>query len=194
MIVLVGLGNPGSQYSKTRHNLGFVIIDQIAQKFAAPAFSSKLKSLVSDFKIGGRKILLIKPQTFMNLSGEAVALVKSFYKLEPHNFVVFYDDIYLPIAELRYKSASQAAGHNGIKSIQQYIGNDFHRLKGGIGKPATPEELSSFVLKAFSKKEQSLIEKLSCSVATQLQPLLQSNLSSSDFTLFTDAVNKALSI
>lgn len=158
-IIIAGLGNPGKNYENTRHNVGFMIIEQIASHFEFPVFSSKFSSLISSKTVLGNKITLVKPQTFMNLSGSAIAKILNFYKLPLENLIVIHDDLDLNLARTKMKIGGGSAGHNGLKSIDQQLGNNYYRLRIGIGRPQT-QDVSNFVLSNFNTDEQLAINKL----------------------------------
>ena len=159
--LIVGLGNPGEKYARTRHNAGFLAIDYISQKYSLDVKQVKFKSLVGEVKIGEHRALLMKPQTFMNLSGEAVGEACKFYKIPPENVIVIFDDISLPCGSLRIRRKGSAGGHNGIKSIIQHLGSDnFPRIKLGVGdKPHADFDLADYVLSNFSKDEIPLMKQ-----------------------------------
>ena len=153
MKVIVGLGNPGRQYERTRHNIGFAAIDYIAGKNQIEISSKKHKALIGSGYLGGQKVLLVKPQTFMNLSGESLRGVMDFYKLEPSDFIVIFDDISLDVGQLRIRRKGSAGGHNGIKSIISHLGSmDFPRIKIGVGEKPKGYDLADYVLGHFSFK------------------------------------------
>ena len=158
--VICGLGNPGTQYENTRHNAGFMAVDTIAEKLGVTVKKLKLKSLVADVNLGGRRCLLMKPTTFMNNSGEAVEEAMSFYKLPPENLLVLYDDISLDVGRLRIRRKGSDGGHNGIKSIILHLNSDaFPRIKIGVGKKPHPDfNLADWVLSAFKKDEGEALE------------------------------------
>jgi PTH1 family peptidyl-tRNA hydrolase len=158
--IIVGLGNPGAQYLHTRHNAGFLAIDYICNKYNARVNKSAHKGLVGEATIAGKRVLLVKPQTFMNLSGECVRAVLDFYKLSPDNLIIIYDDISLDVGRLRVRRDGSAGGHNGIKSILEHLGTQtFPRIKVGVGqKPHPNYDLASWVLSEFKKDEQKALE------------------------------------
>ncbi len=170
-IIIVGLGNPGKNYDNTRHNVGFMVIDAIVKHFAFPAFSTKFSSFISSKIIFGWKITLVKPQTFMNLSGSAVAKVLNFYKLPLENLIVIHDDLDLNLARTKMKIGGGSAGHNGLKSIDQHVGNNYYRLRIGIGRPNT-QDVSSFVLSNFNTDEQEQIEQVIITLLQNFEALL----------------------
>ena len=156
--LVVGLGNPGADYANTRHNVGFLVVDKLAADADEPFEHSK--RWVADVARFGQGRYLAKPQTFMNLSGEAVAKIAHFYRIEPSEILVIYDDIALPLGRLRIRGKGSAGGHNGMKSIIQHLGTDaFPRLRVGIGNEDLPGAMVDHVLGKFSKSERSELEK-----------------------------------
>jgi PTH1 family peptidyl-tRNA hydrolase len=160
MILLVGLGNPGTKYENTRHNAGFLAIDHIADKFFLDKKSNKFESEVFSGEISGNKITAIKPQTFMNLSGSSVQKFATFYKLQTNQIFVFHDEIDLKIGIHKIKFAGGHAGHNGLKDIDSKIGKNYHRIRIGVGRPENPQfEISDYVLGKFSDAERKIIDQ-----------------------------------
>ncbi|WP_024983375.1 aminoacyl-tRNA hydrolase [Brevibacillus borstelensis] len=160
MKVIVGLGNPGKKYEDTRHNAGFIAIDKINDKWGIPVVQNKFRALIGEGRIEGEKVLLVKPQTYMNLSGESIAEILKFYKLTPEDVVVIYDDLDLPPGQLRLREKGSAGGHNGIKSLILHMGTqEFKRIKIGIGRPEPGRSVSDYVLHPFSTAERSLIDE-----------------------------------
>lgn len=159
MRVVVGLGNPGSEYRKTRHNVGFLVIDLLAERWAVKLSRRAFRSLIGEAQWRSEKVLLIQPQTYMNLSGQAVAQVFNFYRLETENLIVVHDDLDLPIGKLRIKSEGGGAGGNrGIESIIESLGTkDFIRLKIGIGRPPGRQDPANYVLQPFTPREEAFI-------------------------------------
>ena len=157
--MIVGLGNPGSQYEKTRHNVGFRCIDLIAEDLRTKVDRLKFKALTRLVDHKGQKILLVQPQTFMNLSGAAVSALASYYKVKPERILVIFDDISLPVGKIRIRKDGSAGGHNGIKSIIQSLGTDqFPRVKVGVGaKPHPDYDLADWVLSKFSAQEEKAL-------------------------------------
>lgn len=152
MFLIVGLGNPGREYDGTRHNIGFEAIDYLSRKYNIDVNKSKFKGVFGEGFIGGQKVILLKPTTYMNLSGESVREVINFYKIDNNNIIVIYDDISLEIGKLRIREKGSAGGHNGIKSIIANMGTDvFPRIKIGVGQPKG--DLVSHVLGRFNKEE-----------------------------------------
>jgi PTH1 family peptidyl-tRNA hydrolase len=159
--IIVGLGNPGSKYDGTRHNTGFMALDYIAQKSGARVDRVKFKGLCGTANIGGRKVLLLKPSTYMNLSGQSVTEAMSFYKLPPENVIILFDDISLEPGHLRIRRKGSDGGQNGVKNIIYLSGSDaFPRIKLGIGaKPSPQWDLADWVLSKFSTSEQKAMEQ-----------------------------------
>lgn len=157
MYVICGLGNPGKQYENTRHNMGFKTLDVLSERLSAPIKSLKFKALIGEGRIGMEKVLLVKPQTFMNLSGESLREIVAFYKIEPEHLIVIYDDIDLPTGQLRIKSGGSSGTHNGMKSvIYQLQFDNFPRIRVGLGKdPNLP--LDVFVISKPSDEETKLL-------------------------------------
>lgn len=160
MYVIVGLGNPDKKYEKTRHNIGFDAIDAIASKYNISVTDKKHKALCGTGVIDGVKVLLVKPQTYMNLSGESVGAVMDFYKLDPEeDLVVLFDDISLAPGNLRIRKKGSAGGHNGIKSIIAHVGTqNFSRVKIGVGEKPEGWDLADHVLGRFSAEDRDLVE------------------------------------
>ncbi|MBO8164875.1 MAG: aminoacyl-tRNA hydrolase [Brevibacillus sp.] len=158
MKVIIGLGNPGKKYEETRHNIGFMTIDKISDKWSIPVQQNKFRALVGDGRIHNERVLLVKPLTYMNLSGESVGELLSFYKLSAEDILVIYDDLDLPVGKIRLRVKGSAGGHNGIKSIIQHVGTqEFKRIKIGIGRPEAKERTRDYVLETFSQAERPLI-------------------------------------
>ncbi len=154
--MIVGLGNPGSQYEKTRHNAGFLALERLEKQLNAPAEKLRHKALCTQVTYAGQKLLLVKPQTFMNASGLAVRQAADFYKIPPERIIVIFDDISLAVGRLRVRPSGSAGGHNGIKSIISSLGSDqFPRVKVGVGaKPHPDYDLADWVLSVIPKQEQ----------------------------------------
>ena len=157
--MVVGLGNPGREYEKTRHNVGFRSIELLAGKLRTKIDRVKFKALTRLVNHGGKKILLVEPQTYMNLSGAAVSALAAFYKVKPDHILVIFDDISLPVGRIRVRRDGSAGGHNGIKSIIQSLGTDqFPRVKVGVGaKPHPDYDLADWVLSNFSAEEEKAL-------------------------------------
>ena len=157
--LIVGLGNPGDKYAKTRHNMGFLTLDLLAEKLHVKIDRIKFKAVVAQTEFGGARCLLMKPQTFMNLSGEAVREAAQFYKIPADHVLVIYDDVSLPVGKLRVRPSGSAGGHNGIKNIIAHLGTDaFPRVKIGTGQPADPEhDMINWVIGEPSQTEKKVL-------------------------------------
>ena len=165
MRLLVGLGNPGQRYAGNRHNIGFMIVDAIARRHAASPWRRRFHGLVAECLIGGERVLLLKPETYMNESGRAVAEAEHFYKLDPAEVVVFHDEIDLLPGKVRAKMGGGTAGHKGLRSIGAHIGNEFRRVRIGVGHPGLRELVEYYVLQNFAKAEQDWVEALCATIA-----------------------------
>lgn len=160
MYIIVGLGNPTKEYHKTRHNVGFDTIDRLAYRFGISVTEKKHKALCGKGVIEGQKVILAKPQTFMNLSGESVRAIMDFYKVTPEEIIVIYDDISLEPGQLRIRLKGSAGGHNGIKNIIAHTGTqEFPRIKVGVGEKPSRMDLAAYVLSRFSQGEQTLMDE-----------------------------------
>jgi peptidyl-tRNA hydrolase, PTH1 family len=160
MLLIAGLGNPGPQYRSNRHNIGFMAVDAIHRRHNFSAWTKKFKGEIAEGELDGQKVLLIKPQTFMNLSGDSVADVMRFYKLQPSDLVVIYDELDLVPGRARLKTGGGHGGHNGIKSIDAHAGREYRRLRLGIGHPGVKDMVQNHVLGDFAKSDQVWLEPL----------------------------------
>ncbi len=160
MHMIVGLGNPGDKYSRNRHNIGFMAADAIAQRHGFPPFRAKFKGLLGEGSIDGEKVLILKPQTFMNLSGDSVAAAAQFYKLAPADITVIYDELDLVPGKARIKRGGGNGGHNGLRSIDPRIGTDYRRIRLGIGHPGHKDRVMPWVLGDFSKADRDWLDPL----------------------------------
>jgi PTH1 family peptidyl-tRNA hydrolase len=165
MLVFAGLGNPGAKYENNRHNVGFMAADAIARRHSFSPWSRKFQGLICEGTLGGEKILLIKPQTFMNLSGQSVGEALRFYKLDPSALTVFYDEIDLAEGKLRIKTGGGAGGHNGIRSIDGHVGNAYRRVRIGVGHPGVKEMVQHHVLGDFAKADREWLDPLLDAIA-----------------------------
>lgn len=175
MFIIVGLGNPTSEYDGTRHNVGFAVIDAIADKYNISVTERKNRAFCGKGIIAGQKVLLAKPQTYMNLSGESVRGLVDYYKIdEETELLVIFDDISLDVGQLRIRKKGSAGGHNGIKNIIQHLGtNVFQRIKVGVGEKPKHYDLADYVLGHFSKEEQELMEEGYQKVMEAVELILQ---------------------
>lgn len=160
MVIIAGLGNPTKEYEHTRHNVGFDTIDCIADQYGISINEKKHRALVGKGMIEGQKVILLKPQTFMNLSGESIRAAVDFYKVdEKEELIVIYDDISLPPGQLRIRKKGSAGGHNGIKNIIAHLGHDtFMRIKVGVGEKPAGYDLADYVLGHFSKEDRTIMD------------------------------------
>jgi len=160
MLLFVGLGNPGRQYAGNRHNIGFMAIEAIARAHNFAAARPKYQALCTEGTIGGERVILMQPQTYMNESGRAVGEAARFHKIALEDIVVFHDELDLPPAKLRIKKGGGNAGHNGLRSITAHMGNEYRRVRLGIGHPGDKNLVHSFVLNDFGKTEMKWVEAL----------------------------------
>ncbi|WP_137932460.1 aminoacyl-tRNA hydrolase [Mesorhizobium comanense] len=165
MLVFAGLGNPGAKYAENRHNVGFMAADAIARRHSFSPWSKKFQGLICEGMLGGEKVILIKPQTFMNLSGQSVGEALRFYKLESSALTVFYDEIDLAEGKLRIKTGGGAGGHNGIRSIDGHVGNTYRRVRIGVGHPGVKEMVQHHVLGDFAKADREWLDPLLDAIA-----------------------------
>ncbi len=173
MYLLVGLGNIGSEYELTRHNFGFLLLDQIVEDYGFVVQSKKFKSEVFSGTIAGQKVLAIKPQTYMNRSGVAVAEAINFYKIDLKNVLVFHDDLDLALGKIKLKIGGGHAGHNGLRSIDECCGKDYWRLRLGIGRPDNKGyDTADYVLGKFNSEEIKLIEKTNLKISDLIEEMI----------------------
>jgi len=160
MKLFVGLGNPGKKYTNNRHNIGFMALNQIANDHSFSPWKNKFQGQITDGKLGDEKVILLKPETFMNLSGQSVSETIKFYKIKIEDIIVFHDELDLAPAKLRVKISGGHAGHNGLRSIHQHIGADYHRVRMGIGHPGHKDRVANYVLSDFAKNDQNWLQDL----------------------------------
>ena len=154
MLLIAGLGNPGPKYSLNRHNIGFMALDALADTYTDSRWRKKYQGLISEGIVEGKKILLLKPHTFMNKSGNSISEVVKFYKMPPNQVIIFHDEIDLAPGKIRVKTGGGHAGHNGLRSITNHIGSDFVRIRMGVGHPGSKDQVHNYVLGNFSKSDQ----------------------------------------
>ncbi|MEA2952398.1 MAG: peptidyl-tRNA hydrolase, family [Alphaproteobacteria bacterium] len=171
MLLFVGLGNPGSQYVRNRHNIGFRAVEAIARQHRFAPWRRRFQGVAAEGPIGSERVLSLLPGTFMNESGRAVAEAMNFYKLALGDIVVFHDEIDLPPAKLRVKTGGGNAGHNGLRSISAHIGNDYRRVRIGVGHPGTKDMVQPYVLQDFPKSESEWVEALCDLIADNAEML-----------------------
>ena len=188
--LIIGLGNPGDDYQRTRHNIGFMAVDALAARFHCPPWKRKFRSLIT----GADSFLLLKPQTFMNLSGEAAVEALHFYDLQAAQVIVVHDDLDLPPGEVRAKQGGGSGGHNGLKSLDQHIGQNYWRVRLGIGRPMTEQgtavkgdAVSAYVLNPFAKADKNWLEPLLDALADEGKYLIDG-----DATAYATKVAAAL--
>lgn len=180
MLIIVGLGNPGSKYAANRHNIGFMAVDVIHRRHGFASWSKKFKAEIAEGEIAGERVLLMKPQTFMNLSGEAVGEAMRFYKLQPKDITVIYDELDLPAAKARIKVGGGHGGHNGIKSMDAHCGKDYRRLRLGIGHPGVKDLVHAYVLGDFAKVDQAWLVPLLDAIADNADMLVRGGFPASE--------------
>ncbi len=175
MYIIAGLGNPGRNYTGTRHNIGFDAIDTIASENNIKFNKTKFKADIGEGTIGGEKVILAKPQTFMNLSGESIRPLRDWYKIPDENIIIIHDDISLPLGKLRLRGKGSAGGHNGMKSIIYQLGTDiFPRIKIGVGAPPDADyDLADFVLGKFSKNEVEILIQTVIKAADAVESIIK---------------------
>lgn len=158
--IVAGLGNPGRKYDNTRHNVGFAAIDYMADKAGFRLNKTKFTAIYGTWNVNGKKVLVMKPQTYMNLSGDAIGAAAKFYKIPPENVIIINDDISLPVGRMRIRKKGSAGGHNGLKSIINHIGEGFMRIKIGVGEKPHPDyDLAAWVMGKFTDSEKRLLEE-----------------------------------
>jgi len=176
MHLLVGLGNIGREYERTRHNFGFLLLDQIIDDHDFQAQGKKFKSEIFSGEIDGEKVIALKPHTFMNLSGRAVIEAANFYKIAPKNILVFHDEIDLPLGRVKIKTGGGNAGHNGLRSIDDSIGRNYVRLRLGVGRSEIQQsQVSDHVLGKFSAAEMIEVDKISQKISELIGEILSGN-------------------
>ena len=158
MKLIVGLGNPGAKYARNRHNIGFMVLDAIAADHGFPAWKSKHNGVVSEGRFGSARAVLLKPETYMNKSGDSVGAAMRFYKLAPEDVIVFHDEIDLAPGKVRWKMGGGHAGHNGLRSVHAHIGADYGRVRLGVGHPGHKDAVPGYVLRDFPNADQGWLD------------------------------------
>lgn len=177
MWLFAGLGNPGAKYANNRHNVGFMLLDYAAQKYESfGSFRSKFEAQITEGKINNAKVLFVKPQTYMNLSGQSVVKAAHFYKITPDRIVIFHDEVDLPPGEIRIKKGGGNAGHNGLKSVQSSLGTaDFWRVRIGVGRSPMGGDVSNHVLGDFSAQDREWLENAIEKMTKHMPDILSGN-------------------
>ena len=165
MKLFVGLGNPGAKYAANRHNIGFMALDRIASDHGFAPWRRAFLGLACDGRLAGEKVLLLKPETFMNLSGQSVQAAASFHKIDPADIVVFHDELDLPPAKIKAKFGGGHAGHNGLRSIHAHLGEGYGRVRLGIGHPGHKDRVADYVLHDFAKADQGWLDDLMAGIS-----------------------------
>ncbi len=178
MIIFAGLGNPGSKYARNRHNIGFMAVEEIAHRHGFSPWCKRFRGEISEGRLGTEKVLLLKPQTYMNESGRSVGEAANFYKLDLEDVYVFHDELDLAAGKLRCKLGGGVAGHNGLRSIASQLSKDFHRVRMGIGHPGNKGKVLSHVLKDFSKEDADWLDLMLEGVGAHAALLAEGNASS----------------
>src|SRR5689334_20375590 len=173
MLLFVGLGNPGPKYAGNRHNIGFMAVQAIAKRHDIAPWRRRFQGVAVEGSIAGEKLLLLLPGTYMNDSGRAVGEAVNFYKLGPSQVVVFHDEVELPLGKIRLKLGGGNAGHNGLRSISEHIGNDYRRVRLGVGHPGHKDLMQNYVLQDFAKSERPVVEALCDFVADNVDLLVE---------------------
>ena len=184
MLLFVGLGNPTPDSQNNRHNIGFKVIDAINQKFGLSKQKPKFKGLLTTGNIGDKKVYAIKPLTFMNNSGICIRELIEYFKMDATDVIVFHDDLDIDVGKIKAKFGGSSAGHNGIESIDKFIGKDYSRVRIGIGKPESKISISDYVLNDFNDEEKEKLENITKNIITSLNILLDKKLD-----LFSSTVN-----
>ncbi|KAA1057043.1 aminoacyl-tRNA hydrolase [Azospirillum argentinense] len=165
MLLLVGLGNPGAEYVRNRHNIGFMAVEEIARRHGFGPWRKRFQGQTAEGTIGGEKVIALEPLTFMNLSGQSVTAAVQFFKMKPEDVVVIHDELDLPPGKIRVKKGGGHGGHNGLRSIDAHLGKEYWRIRLGIGHPGDKDRVSGYVLHDFAKAEQSWLDPLIDAVA-----------------------------
>lgn len=174
-MLLVGLGNPGTEYAQTRHNVGFMAVDELVRRYSFDSFKNKFKGQITTGTIDTNKVMLLKPETYMNLSGESVLRACTFYKIKPEDVIVFHDDMDLAVGKVKVKRGGSAGGHNGLKSIDSHIGQNYIRVRIGVGRPEHKEDVVNWVLSKFNPSDKQTIDAVISKIADHISLLLEGN-------------------
>jgi PTH1 family peptidyl-tRNA hydrolase len=173
---IVGLGNPGSQYKGTRHNVGFDVVDELARRESVGFESAPAEALIAKWRRADGPVLLVKPLTFMNLSGQAIGELTRYFKIELGDLIVIVDEVHLPLGKLRARTRGSAGGHNGLKSVIAHLGDEFSRLRMGVGRGADQRNLADHVLSRFEKDEAAEVERMTARAADAAEMFIASGI------------------
>jgi peptidyl-tRNA hydrolase, PTH1 family len=173
---IVGLGNPGSQYKGTRHNVGFDVVDELARRESVGFESAPAEALIAKWRRADGPVLLVKPLTFMNLSGQAIGELTRYFKIELGDLIVIVDEVHLPLGKLRARTRGSAGGHNGLKSVIAHLGDEFSRLRMGVGRGADQRNLADHVLSRFEKDEAAEVERMTARAADAAEMFITSGI------------------
>ncbi len=176
MKAIVGLGNPGSQYKGTRHNVGFDVVDELARRESVGFESAPAEALIAKWRRADGPVLLVKPLTFMNLSGQAIGELTRYFKVELGDLIVIVDEVHLPLGKLRARKRGSAGGHNGLKSVIAHLGDEFSRLRMGVGRGADQRNLADHVLSRFEKDEAAEVERMTARAADAAEMFIASGI------------------
>ena len=171
--LIIGLGNPGRKYRGNRHNIGFMVVDRLAADNGIQSSKMQNKAIVGDGRVAGQRVILAKPQTYMNNSGDAVGPLANFYKIPPENIFVVYDEMDIPLGTIRLREKGGAGGHNGMKSIIQHIGQDFPRMRLGVGRPPGRMEPPAYLLQDFSNDQLPIVSDMIDEAIRAIETYLQ---------------------
>ena len=171
MLLFAGLGNMGKAFAGHRHNAGFMALDRIARDYQAPAFRARFQGLASEIVLEGERVILLKPQTYMNESGRSASEAARYYQIDPSRIVVFHDELDLPPGKVRVKTGGGNAGHNGLRSLTEHLGNEYRRVRIGIGHPGDKDMVHDFVLQDFAKSDREWVAAL-CGIVADNAELL----------------------
>ncbi len=177
MKLIVGLGNPGAKYARNRHNIGFMALDRIAEDYGFSPWKTKHQGLVSEGRFGSERAVLLKPETFMNLSGQSVQAAMRFYKIDPADVIVLHDEIDLAPAKVKCKTGGGHAGHNGLRSIHAHIGPDYDRVRLGVGHPGHKDAVPGYVLRDFAKADENWLDDVLRGISDGAPELARGNTS-----------------
>lgn len=176
MLLLVGLGNPGPGHAKNRHNLGYMAVDEIVRRHSFGPWRRRFHGSVSDGRLAGRRATILKPETYMNLSGQSVAAALRYYRIEPDKMIVIHDELDLPPGKVRVKQGGGNAGHNGLRSIDAHVGREYRRVRIGVGHPGEPNVAGDYVLRDFPKSDQAWVEETIAAIADAIDVLVTGDL------------------